>query len=106
TADVLVDAMKRAGKTDGPALRDAIGATKGYSGVTGTINLGADRNPQGKKLVIVEVKGGQLALKATVDPALDAGAAPAATATDTASTSTATTGTTGSTPTTATTRTQ
>ncbi|MFP5247177.1 MAG: ABC transporter substrate-binding protein [Thermoanaerobaculia bacterium] len=69
TARVLADAIKRAGTTDGPALRDAIGATKGFAGVTGTINLGPDRNPQGKTLVIVEVKGGQLALKAKIDPA-------------------------------------
>jgi branched-chain amino acid transport system substrate-binding protein len=68
-ARVLADAMKRAGKTDGPALRDAIAATKGFVGVTGTINLGPDRNPEGKTLVIVEVKNGQLALKAKVDPA-------------------------------------
>ena len=68
-ARVLADAMKRAGKTDGPVLRDAIASTKGFAGVTGTINLGTDRNPQGKKLVIVEVKNGQLALKASVDPA-------------------------------------
>jgi branched-chain amino acid transport system substrate-binding protein len=87
-AHVLADAIKRAGKTDGPALRDAIAATKGYEGVTGTINLGPDRNPQGKELVIVEVKNGQLALKARVNPATQGGAAtPAAgTATGTAAT--------------------
>jgi len=67
-ARVLADAIKRAGTTEGPKLRDAIAATQGFSGVTGTINLGPDRNPQGKKLVIVEVKGGQLTLKASVDP--------------------------------------
>ena len=75
TARVLSEAMKRTGgKTDGPALRDAIGATKGFKGVTGTINLGPDRNPEGKTLVIVEVKNGTLTLKAKVEPA---GAAPA-----------------------------
>lgn len=78
-ARVLGDALKRAGKTDGPALRDAIASTKGFAGVTGTINLGPDRNPQGKKLVIVEVRDGKLALKASVDPATQGGAAPAAT---------------------------
>jgi branched-chain amino acid transport system substrate-binding protein len=73
-ARVLSEAIKRAGKTDGPALRDAIAQTKGFKGVTGTINLGPDRNPEGKTLVIVEVKNGALALKAKVEPA---GAAPA-----------------------------
>lgn len=94
-AKVLADAIRRAGSTDGPALRDAIAATKGFTGVTGAITLGPDRNPVGKKLVIVEVKGGQLTLKGTVEPE---GAAPA---TDTAATGTATT-TTGTTATAAT----
>jgi branched-chain amino acid transport system substrate-binding protein len=67
-ANILADSIKRAGKTDGAALRDAIGATKGFTGVTGTINLGPDRNPVGKKLVIVEIRNGQLALKSSVDP--------------------------------------
>jgi branched-chain amino acid transport system substrate-binding protein len=65
---VLAEAMKRAKTLDGPTLRDAIAATKGYSGVTGTINLGPDRNPIGKKLVIEEIKNGQLTLKATFEP--------------------------------------
>ena len=87
---VLADAIKRAGTTDGPKLRDAIAATKGFSGVTGVVNLGPDRNPIGKKLVVLEIKDGQLALKAVVDPMADS--APAATATETSAT-TATTST-------------
>ncbi|MDQ3282739.1 MAG: ABC transporter substrate-binding protein, partial [Acidobacteriota bacterium] len=118
-ARVLGDAIKRAGKTDGPALRDAIAATKGFTGVTGTINLGADRNPQGKKLVVVEVRNGQLALKSSVDPSGASSAAGAtaggtAAATDTTATgapapgSTATTdsSTTGTAPSTSTARSQ
>jgi branched-chain amino acid transport system substrate-binding protein len=81
-AKVLADSMKRAGKTDGPALRDAIAQTKGFPGVTGTISLGADRNPIGKKLVIVEVKNGQIGLRSTVEPeGAPAAAAPTTTAT-------------------------
>ena len=98
-ARVLADALKRAGKTDGPVLRDAIASTKNFAGVTGMITLGPDRNPQGKKLVIVEVRGGQLTLKASVDPATQgtgATAAPAAGTTTGATTdTTATTATTG-----------
>jgi branched-chain amino acid transport system substrate-binding protein len=60
---IAVDAIKRAGTTDGPKLRDAIAATKDFHGVTGTITLGPDRNPQGKSMVIVEVRNGQLNLK-------------------------------------------
>jgi branched-chain amino acid transport system substrate-binding protein len=85
---VLADAIKRAGTTDGPKLRDAIAATKGFAGVTGVVNLGPDRNPIGKKLVVLEIKNGQLALKAVVDPMADStsGSAPAATATETSAT--------------------
>jgi branched-chain amino acid transport system substrate-binding protein len=77
---VLAEAMKRAKKLDGPTLRDAIAATKGYQGVTGTITLGPDRNPIGKKIVIEEIKNGQLTVKATFQPQPNASAG-AATAT-------------------------
>jgi branched-chain amino acid transport system substrate-binding protein len=70
--------MKRAKKLDGPTLRDAIAATKGYTGVTGTITLGPDRNPIGKKIVVEEVKNGQLTVKSTFEPQ---GGGPGATAT-------------------------
>jgi branched-chain amino acid transport system substrate-binding protein len=90
---VLADSMKRAKKLDGPSLRDAIAATKGFNGVTGTITIGPTRDAIGKKLVIEEIKGGQLTLKATVEPPVAAAttAAPAAapaTATDTAKSAT------------------
>ena len=62
-AHILTDALQRAGTTEGPALRDAIASTKGLKGVTGTINMGPDRNPQGKDLIIVEVRNGKLTLK-------------------------------------------
>jgi branched-chain amino acid transport system substrate-binding protein len=82
TMKVLADAMKRAQKLDGPSLRDAIAATKGFPGVTGTITLGPDRNPIGKKIVIEEIKNGQLTLRKTIDPNEGANAS-AATATTT-----------------------
>ena len=64
----LADAMKRAPKLDGPSLRDAIAQTKGLVGVTGTINIDANRNATGKKLVIEEIKNGQLTLKTSIEP--------------------------------------
>jgi branched-chain amino acid transport system substrate-binding protein len=91
-ARVLADSIKRAGTTDGGKLRDAIGATKGFAGVTGTVNLGADRNPAGKKLVILEVRGGATTLKAVVDPSGGSKPAAPATGTGTASTDTSATG--------------
>ncbi|HEV2721950.1 MAG TPA: ABC transporter substrate-binding protein, partial [Thermoanaerobaculia bacterium] len=65
---VLADALKRAKKLDGPTLRDAIAATKGYQGVTGAITLGPDRNPIGKKIVVEEIKNGQLTVKGIIQP--------------------------------------
>lgn len=108
SARVLADAIKRAGTTDGPKLRDAIAATKNFAGVTGMITLGPDRNPIGKKLVVLEVKDGTTVLKAVVDPSAGANAATdtAATNATTDTSATAATGTTGAVPTTATTRTQ
>ncbi|MBK5259618.1 MAG: ABC transporter substrate-binding protein [Thermoanaerobaculia bacterium] len=96
-ARLLADAMTRAGTTDGPAVRDALAQTKNFAGVTGVITFGPDRNPIGKKLVVLEVRNGKLALKASVDPVAQAAASapPAATATSGA-TATATTAATGS----------
>jgi branched-chain amino acid transport system substrate-binding protein len=76
-ARVLADAMKRASKLDGPSIRDAIAATKGFPGVTGAITIGPERNAVGKKLVIEEIKNGQLTLKATIEPTAVVPAAPA-----------------------------
>jgi branched-chain amino acid transport system substrate-binding protein len=90
-AKVLADSIKRAGKTDGPSLRDAIAQTKGFSGVTGTITLGPDRNPVGKKIVIVGIENGRLALRSTIDPsAQNGGGATASATTSTTSTATST----------------
>ncbi len=75
---VLADAMKRAQKLDGASLRDAIAQTKDYAGVTGTITLGPDRNPIGKKIIIEEIKNGELTLRKTIDPTAGSGAAAAA----------------------------
>jgi branched-chain amino acid transport system substrate-binding protein len=99
SAKVLADAIKRAGTTDGEKLRDAIAATKNYPGVTGMITLGPDRDPIGKKLVVLQVKDGQLILKDTVDPMASAAPAAGATTTNTDTSST------GNAPSTATART-
>jgi branched-chain amino acid transport system substrate-binding protein len=86
---VLADAMKRAGgKLDGDSLRNAIGATKNFSGVTGNITLGPDRNPIGKKIIIEEIKGGQLTLRKSIDPNAGGGGAAAAPSDTSATTAT------------------
>jgi len=65
---MLANAMTHASSLDGSAIRDQLAATKNFTGVTGTISLGPDRNPTGKKLVVLEVKNGELVLKKTIEP--------------------------------------
>lgn len=64
---VLVDAIKRAGTTDEPKLRDAIAATKDFEGVTGKTTLDANRNPS-KPAVIITVKDGKFKYVETINP--------------------------------------
>ncbi len=55
---VLFDAMERAKSLSGPDLRDAIAATKGFTGVTGTFSIDDKRNAQ-KSAVVIEYKDGK-----------------------------------------------
>ena len=57
SAMVLADAMKRAGTTDGLKVRDALAATKDFSGVTGRTKMDANRDAS-KPAVFVTIKGG------------------------------------------------
>lgn len=66
-AKLLVQSMGKAKSLEGKDLADAINETKGFVGVTGTINLDAKRNAQ-KPLVIVQVKGGMPTFVASIDP--------------------------------------
>lgn len=67
SAMILVDAIKRAGTTDGPKLREAIAATKDYPGVTGKITLDEKRNAN-KPAVILTIKDGKFKYVETVTP--------------------------------------
>ncbi|MDX2147113.1 MAG: ABC transporter substrate-binding protein [Planctomycetota bacterium] len=64
---VLAQAIERAGTTEGKALRDAIAATKDFSGVTGTITINENRDAV-KPIVIVERKGGQWVFRKRIEP--------------------------------------
>jgi branched-chain amino acid transport system substrate-binding protein len=64
---VLADALKRAGTTDGPKLRDAIAATRDFEGVTGKMSINEQRNAT-KPAVILQVKNGQFKYVETVNP--------------------------------------
>jgi len=67
SAMVLIEAIKRAGTTDGPKLRDAIAATKDYPGITGKITINAQRNAT-KPAVILTVKDGKFKFVELVNP--------------------------------------
>jgi branched-chain amino acid transport system substrate-binding protein len=64
---VLVDAIKRAGTTAGPQLRDALAATKNFNGVTGVTNIDANRDAS-KPAAIIAIRGGKLEFLKTVAP--------------------------------------
>lgn len=65
---LMVDAIKRAGSTDSKAIRDALAATSGFEGVTGTVTyLPGVRVPQ-KSVTIIAIKNGVYTLGAEVTP--------------------------------------
>ncbi len=67
SAVVLVDAIRRAGTTDGAKLRDAIAATKAFQAVTGQITINENRDAS-KSAVILKIEGGKFKYLETVGP--------------------------------------
>jgi branched-chain amino acid transport system substrate-binding protein len=63
---VLFDAMERAPSLGGKDLRDAIAATKNFTGVTGTFSIDENRNAM-KSAVIVEYKDGKQTMNARIE---------------------------------------
>lgn len=66
-ARVAMEAMERAPDLSGPAIRDAIAATREFPGVTGVITLDADHNAV-KPAVVLKVEGDTGKFVATVQP--------------------------------------
>jgi branched-chain amino acid transport system substrate-binding protein len=64
---ILFDAIRRAGSTEGPAIRDALAATRDFPAVTGKISIDENRNAR-KSLVILAVSDGKLKLWETMQP--------------------------------------
>lgn len=64
---VIADAIKRAGKLDPAAIRDALASTKDYVAVTGKISMDKDRNPE-KSVVVLKIDGGKAKYEALVNP--------------------------------------
>jgi branched-chain amino acid transport system substrate-binding protein len=64
---LYADAIRRAGTTEGPALRDAIAATRDFAGVTGRITIDRERNAT-KSAVMMKVTAGRMEFVETIDP--------------------------------------
>ncbi|MCA1576523.1 MAG: ABC transporter substrate-binding protein [Acidobacteria bacterium] len=65
-AKIMFDAIKRAPSLEGPAIRDALAATKEFPGVTGAVTFNENRDAV-KPIVMIEIKdGGTYAVKERV----------------------------------------
>ena len=63
----LADAMRRAGTTEGPKLRDALAETKNFHGVTGMISMDRERNAV-KSAVILKLLDTRYIYQETIQP--------------------------------------
>lgn len=63
---LIADAVKRAGTTDGPAMREALAGTKSFEGVTGRITM--DENRNASRAVILKLQNGKFAYYETALP--------------------------------------
>jgi branched-chain amino acid transport system substrate-binding protein len=67
-ARIMFDAIKRAGSTDGTAIRDALAKTKDFPGVTGVVTINAERNAV-KPIVMIKIEqGGKFSVADKVNP--------------------------------------
>lgn len=69
----LAEAIQRAG-TEGPKLRDALAATKNFSGITGMISMDKDRNAV-KPAVVLKLEDGRYIYLETINPEAPAASA-------------------------------
>jgi branched-chain amino acid transport system substrate-binding protein len=65
---VLADAVRRAGSGDRKNIRDALAATSGFSGATGTITLDESGDPINKEAVILKFENGSTVFWKTIKP--------------------------------------
>jgi branched-chain amino acid transport system substrate-binding protein len=64
----MADAITRAGTIDGAAVRDALAATQGFEGVTGTISYEPGSRIPSKSVALIEVVDGKNNLLKIVVP--------------------------------------
>lgn len=68
-AGVLLNAISHSGQNlNARSVRDALAHVKKYPGVTGNLSFDKDRNPTGKRLVLLEIKGGRFQIKDAYEP--------------------------------------
>ena len=77
---LLFDAITRASSTDGTKIRDALAQTRDFKGVTGIINMDADRNAI-KPAVVLKLQDAKFIYQETIQPATVPPASPSATPT-------------------------
>ncbi|MCL5966592.1 MAG: ABC transporter substrate-binding protein [Deltaproteobacteria bacterium] len=65
--NMLLDAIRRAGSDDPKKIRDALAATKGFKGVTGSLTMDKNGDPI-KSAVILQMKGGKQKFVKVVNP--------------------------------------
>jgi len=90
-AHIMFDAIKRSTSLEGPAIRDALAATKEFPGVTGNVTFNENRDAV-KPIVMIEIKdGGAYSVRERVEvegaamPSTTATASPTASPADAAS---------------------
>jgi len=66
-ANLLFDAIARAGSTEGATIRDAIAQTRDFPGVCGTVTIDAERNAR-KAAVMLQIEGGKLKVYDVIQP--------------------------------------
>jgi branched-chain amino acid transport system substrate-binding protein len=97
-ARIMFDAIKRAGSTDGAAIRDALSKTANFPGVTGVVTINAERNAV-KPIVMIRIEqGGKYGVAGRVMPEGASAAAPAGSPSPAASGSPGTTASPGASP--------
>jgi len=64
---ILARAIRESGSLDRKAIRDHIASVKDYQGVSGTITMGADRNPI-KPVAMIKIENGEMQFAEWVKP--------------------------------------
>ena len=61
--NLMADALKRAGSTDGKATIKALSDTKDFIGLAGKINFAADKTLKESNFIVLQIKGGKFVLQ-------------------------------------------